>query len=322
MKIYIPNSAFIGNIESFIRNIDTENPKILELTFNKYWISIHPVVLASIAAMAMYCKQNSIPIKAGKIGAKSGHYLERMGLLKYIGSKQKFPFVEHEPAGRFIPLTTISNTDDLKEFITDMIPLLHAEPHNVDPINYAVSELIRNVLEHSASPKGAIVCAQYFKKSNRVAIGVADCGIGIKESMDFSWNTVSHSHAIKLALRPGITGTTRRKGGTEYNAGAGLFFTKSIAKVSGDYFMIYSGDTLYKLQRTPPSPQLELFPDPVLDRYSIKDKLPIWNGTCVGIDFSMNVNRKFQSLLRLIQNAYFDDVNPRKKKSFKKAQFI
>lgn len=44
-QVAIPNSAFIGNIENFIREIDTENPKSLNITFNKHWISIHPVAL-------------------------------------------------------------------------------------------------------------------------------------------------------------------------------------------------------------------------------------------------------------------------------------
>ena len=199
MKVHIPNSAFIGNIENFIRYIDKGEPKSFEISFNDKWISIHPVVLSSVAAIALNCRKRNIPIKVHQVNAKSGHYLERMGLLNYIGSDQKFPFEEHESSGRFIPLTTISSSNELRDFITDMIPLLHAEPENVDPINYAVSELIRNVLEHSASKIGAIVCAQYFKKTNRVAIGISDCGIGIKQSMDFSWNTSSHAEAIKLA---------------------------------------------------------------------------------------------------------------------------
>jgi anti-sigma regulatory factor (Ser/Thr protein kinase) len=322
MKITIPNSAFIGNIESFIRKINTDNEKILSISFNKNWISVHPVVLSTVAALGLLCNKRGIPINVEKIEAISGHYLQRMGLLEYINSEQKFPVIEHEPAGRFIPLTRINDSQELSEFIKDMIPLLHASPQQVEPIKYAMSELIRNVLEHSVSCTGAIVCAQYFKKSNRVAIGIADCGIGVKGSMDHAWKTDDHAQAIKLALMPGITGTTNKKGGTEQNAGAGLFFTKSIAKVSGDYFMIYSGDTLYKLQRTTPDAQLSLFPDPMLDRSSIRSEMPYWKGTCVGIDFSMDVNQEFGRLLDLIRDAYFDNIKDKTKRELKKPSFI
>ena len=48
----------------------------------------------------------------------------------------------------------------------------------------------------------------------------------------------SDKEAIQLALMPGITGTTRREGGTGINAGAGLFFIKSIAKINRDFFVV------------------------------------------------------------------------------------
>ncbi len=31
MKIYIPNSAFLGNIDAFLKSMDTHNPEILEI---------------------------------------------------------------------------------------------------------------------------------------------------------------------------------------------------------------------------------------------------------------------------------------------------
>lgn len=123
-------------------------------------------------------------------------------------------------------------------------------PNKLKMIRYVISELVRNVLEHSKSLIGAIACAQYFKKTNRISIGVADRGIGIFSAMAKHHIAKSNLDAIKLALKPGISGTTNRLGGTEYNAGAGLFFTKSIAYVSKDYFMIYSGDALFKLLKT------------------------------------------------------------------------
>lgn len=139
---------------------------------------------------------------------------------------------EHEEAGRFIPLTNVRTKDELSEFIINMIPLLHATPGEAEPIKYVVSELVRNALEHSASPVGAFVCAQYFKKTERLAIGVCDAGIGILGSMSRSHAVATSMDAISLAMKPGITGTTSRYGGTEYNAGAGLFFMKAIACAS------------------------------------------------------------------------------------------
>ena len=81
---------------------------------------------------------------------------------------------------------------------------------------------------------------------------------------------------------PGVTGTTRREGGTEQNAGAGLFFIKSIASINRNFFMIYSGDALYKLlMRKPVKHGIALHADPFEDRHSVKTALPYWRGTVV-----------------------------------------
>ena len=173
-----------------------------------------------------------------------------MGLLHRLNLPSPTEINQHESAGRFIPLTHICNSQDLHNFITDMIPLLHAGPHEADPIKFIVSELVRNVIEHSNSPVGAFICAQYFKDKQRVSIGIADTGVGIMKSMTHNHIAESHLDAILLALRPGITGTTKRIGGTEANAGAGLFFTRNIAKALQNYFVIYSGTGMYKLLQT------------------------------------------------------------------------
>jgi len=271
MKIHLPNSAFIGNIDPFLRNIDLSNQKILEITANEKWIAVHPVVLSLIATLGLPIGPKSIICKT--LTAKSSHYLLRMGLfkflgIKFIGTKIK----EHEPAGRFIPLTQIRNSEELSRFIKEMIPLLHLKPTQVDPIRYVVSELVRNVIEHADSQAGAIVSAQYYKKSNKIAIGIVDTGLGIKKTINQSHVAKTHIDAIRLSLTPGITGTTKREGGTEYNAGAGLFFIKSIAKVNRDFFMIYSGNALYKLLKSGPN---KLFADPFRDNHSKSENLPL-----------------------------------------------
>ena len=319
MKIHIPNSAFIGNINPFIQGIDFSEPKKLEITANEKWTFVHPVVLAMIAALGLPVSSKNIICNT--LTAKSGHYLERMGLFKLLGIKSGMRITEHEPAGRFIPLTQIKNSDQLSRFIKNMIPLLHLQPNQVDPIRYVVSELVRNVIEHSESKDGAVVCAQYWQKSNRIGIGIVDRGVGIKKTINQSHIAPTHLEAIRLALVPGITGTTRREGGTEFNAGAGLFFIKSIAQVSRDFFMIYSGNALYKLLKSIPiKPRLHA--DPFEDKNSRSENFPFWNGTVVGVDISLNETKEFSGLLDLIREIYAKTVRERKKARYKKPKFI
>lgn len=321
MKIHLPNSAFLGNIDAFLSSIDDSDPKKLYLTANKKWISVHPVVLSMVAALGL--SMDSPNIFCEEFEAKSKHYFERMGLFKFLGIASNIKVVEHESAGRFVPLTQIKNSNELSDFITEMIPLLHLESKQADPIKYIISELVRNVLEHSQSEIGAVLCAQFYSKSNTIRIGIVDLGVGIKRTINFSHEAETDLDAMRLALTPGVTGATSREGGTDFNAGAGLFFIKSIAKVSRNLFAIYSGNAIYKLLKTSPvDKKVRLYADPFKDHHSKHENLPFWAGTVVGVDISLDVKEEFSLLLDLVREAYFKAITERKIKRHKKPKFI
>lgn len=322
MKIHLPNSAFLGNIDPFLDSFDPTDPTSLEITANEKWISIHPVILSMVASIGQSIEDKA-KINCEEFQATSKHYLERMGLFKFLSVDSGMNIVEHESAGRFIPLTKITKSEQLTTFITNMIPLLHLELEQTEPIKYVISELVRNVLEHAQTQQGAMVCAQYYKDSNTIRIGVADCGVGIYETMRTHHPVSDDMEAMRLALKPGVTGTTSKEGGTELNAGAGLFFIKSIAKVNRDFFVIYSGSAMYKLLKTSgKSKKIYLYSNPFEDRCSKKDSLPKLSGTVVGIDISLDRNQAFDVLLDLIRDTYFERIREKRKKKFKKAKFI
>ena len=320
MKIHIPNSAFLGNIDSFLRTFDTSNPKVLEITANKKWISVHPIVLSMVAALGLSLKPENIQCE--HMEARSKHYLKRMGLFDLLNIDSGIEIIEHEPAGRFIPLKQISSSEHLTDFITEVIPLLHLEPNQIEPIQYILSELMRNVFEHAQSPVGAILCAQYYKKSNTIRIGIVDRGVGIEKTISELHPVRDGIEAIKLALTPGITGTTRRIGGTDYNAGAGLFFIKSIATVNKDFFMMYTGKAMYKLLKANNKKSIRLYGDPSKDKHSEGNDFPYWQGTVVGVDINLDDREEFTTLLELINQTYSKTVRESKKAYYKKARFI
>lgn len=320
MKIHLPNSAYLGNIDPFLRAFDNDEPDKLEITSNPKWISLHPVALSIVAALGLSCTPENILCE--NLEATSKHYLKRMGLFDLLGVRTKIEIKEHEPAGRFIPLTQIQSDQNLTSFITEMIPLLHLQPEQVEPIRYILSELTRNVFEHAESSIGAVLCAQYYQKSNTIRIGIVDRGLGIKSTISSTHIAESDGSALRLALTPGITGTTRRIGGTDYNAGAGLFFIKSIAKVNRDFFMIYSGKSMYKLLKTRGVSTIKLYGDPFRDNHSLSEDLPLWQGTAVGVDINLDNREEFTLLLKLISETYSKSVKERKKQIYKKAKFI
>lgn len=164
------------------------------------------------------------------------------------------------------------------------------------------------------------MCAQYYKKSNRISIGIADAGVGILKTISQFHSARDDAAAIRLALQPGITGTTRRLGGTEFNAGAGLFFTKSIAALSRNLFVVYSGESLFKLLRNPVNQLPLLQADPAGDRHRFQP-VPSWPGTVIGIDITVREDIEFADLLNEIRKAYSIDVKKRKKAFYRKIRF-
>ncbi|HED06836.1 MAG TPA: ATP-binding protein [Ignavibacteria bacterium] len=324
MKIHLPNSAWLGNIDPFLRSIDFSKPETLNVTADKKWISVHPMILAIIASLAQTVPKGNILCEPFE--ARSAHYFERMKLFHFLGVNSDTPVIEHDPSGRFVPLTQIKNSEELSAFVEEASPLLHLESHYSESIRYIVSELLRNVIEHSESPQGAFVAAQYYPKSNTIRIGIADTGIGIRTSLAHSHKTQDDISAIRLALMPGITGTTRRDGGTTENAGAGLFFIKSIAAVNDDFFVIYSGNGFFKLLKQNISgsrkQRNKLHSDPFDDRHSMYADMPTWNGTAVGIDMALDDHEAFSTLLNDIRNTYGHAVRERKKARYKKPLFI
>lgn len=320
MKCHISNSVFIGNIDPFIRSFDFADPGVLEVSTHDRWMSVHPVALAMIAALGMTVPRGSV--KFDDINATSGHYLQRMGLFELLGIESGRDIVERDPSGRFVPLTVIKTATEQTKFITDIMPLLHLDktPEHAEAIRYVVSELVRNVLEHSSSPDGAIVAAQYYKKTNRISIGIVDTGVGIKRTINQSHRAWTDAEAIRLALTPGITGTTEREGGTIANAGAGLFFIKSIAVNNHDFFMLYSGNSMYKLHKR--SGEIKkLHIDPFDDPHAMREDMPGWNGTVVGIDISLDESKRFADLMHIIRSSYTSAIRNRRKGRHRKARF-
>ena len=311
MKIRLPNSANLQNITALLSDLDLTDPSRLDFSMHPKWVAVHPVVLSMTACLAQTVRNHGGLVSGSAARVRTLPYLIRMGLFNYLGIDPGENIVEHEEAGRFIPITQIRNADELKQAIVNLVPLLHAPSAVADPIRYVFSEMVRNALEHSNSSVGAFVCAQYYRETQRIAIGIADAGIGVLTSMSRHHSVRTSESALHLALQPGITGTTSRIGGNEFNAGAGLFFTKSIATLSRNYFFIYSGDSMFRLMKTRKRNTPILHADPNADPHKFVTA-PRWPGTIVGIDFNIEQGIEFSALLEQIRKAYFIDLKAKK----------
>lgn len=322
MKIFLSNHGNLRNFRSFTESLDLSHPNHLEISTHDKWVTVHPANLVMAAALAMKVGKASSSI-VGRI-PETGRYLDRMGLYELTSTPSPFIYQKKEEAGRFVPIKVLKTSQDQSLFISDMIPLLHLSEENSTVVKYIIGELVRNVLEHAYAKDGAVVAAQYYKKTNRVSIGICDTGIGIWKSMHDNWHPKTDLEAIKLALTPGITGTTRREGGTSDNAGAGLFFIKSIAKISRNYFVIYSGSAEYTLlkynKRIKGLPRL--YADPSRDQHNYSNETPSFQGTLVAVDISLDETPELNDLLSRIGDVYDKAIRERKHGKYQEPRFI
>jgi anti-sigma regulatory factor (Ser/Thr protein kinase) len=321
MKIHLSYSDFIANFDTFLRNFDASNPESLSISTDDRWVSAHPAVLALTAALGLQAEKVTID----RVVARSGHYLERMGLFSALGLPSQFHISERDASGRFVPLIVIKNQEEQSRFITEIVPMLHLQPKDADPIQYVLGELVRNVLEHSGPNAGAIVAAQYYASKHMIRLGICDTGYGIRRTIGPVWPQHAHSdlEAIKWALVPGVSGTTTRESGTDLNAGAGLFIVKSMSFLARNYFLVYSGSGVYKLlKRRPDVKSAKLHADPSDDRHSERDDAPYLQGTLVAMDMTLDQTKELASLLAAIRQVYSDAIKARRKARYKRPQFI
>ena len=95
MKIHIPNSVWLGNIDPFLQGFDPSSPKQLQLTFNKKWMSVHPMVLSMIASLGL------------KIDKLLVEIIEAIAIASFLSPTERQPWVK----------LAIRKTDTLKIFL-------------------------------------------------------------------------------------------------------------------------------------------------------------------------------------------------------------
>lgn len=121
-----------------------------------------------------------------------------------------------------------------------------------DSVQYALREVVRNVIEHSESADFGY-CGQYWPSKNRVQLALLDRGVGLKKTLAANPRLAVESDrdAIQMALMPGVS----RKGVLPQskaaydpwaNSGFGLYMTSRLCG-EGGRFVLLSGSAAVEL---------------------------------------------------------------------------
>jgi anti-sigma regulatory factor (Ser/Thr protein kinase) len=293
-RLVVPNSAALHTARQFLRlnRPFKKNTKTAILQLHPRWLHVEPMGLVTIAAWGAWCRREGYRITVRNQGPHAA-YMARMKLFEHLGVPYDArPVTPYEEAGRFLPVTQVRRREEVQAVIGGISALLHLQddPESLSAVQYCVSELLRNVLEHSGSPEGAFVAAhRYTKKGpHRVTIAVADCGRGIADHLGqvHPEALTDDRVALALAMRPGITGARAGLYGVPDNAGAGLFITRCMAKGTGGYFLLDSGRAAYRLRRSRDDDEMvqlymDAFEDPRHDEWLFPAP---WQRTVVSVE--------------------------------------
>lgn len=183
-------------------------------------------------------------------------YVQRMDFFNCCPDFEKLreeEFSRYDSAGRFVPVTEIYNMNDTDSASQKIVKVIFSQvkTSGESQVKYALSELMDNALQHSASPVGCIVQTQLYR-NNFVEGVILDCGIGIQQHLrgnrEIASEITSDEKALRKALEPYVSGTHNRKKDPEkreegyYNAGLGLSISCEIMKRSGGFLQLISGE--------------------------------------------------------------------------------
>lgn len=189
-------------------------------------------------------------------GKESSGYAENANFFHFAESSVKFEERNTNYSGNYTPImktsldTYFRGSENIVERISERIAKVLSCGHRdiEDIFFYIVSEIFRNIPEHSQSFEGWHF-SQRWEHDDYIEAEVAliDYGIGYRESLNFKEERVANDlEAIKLAIQPGVTG-----GITEYshlredeerdylNSGYGLYIvTELCKKLKGQYVIV------------------------------------------------------------------------------------
>jgi anti-sigma regulatory factor (Ser/Thr protein kinase)/anti-anti-sigma regulatory factor len=143
---------------------------------------------------------------------------EAMRNLGSFGDPQPEEAIRHQvPMRQMVPCTRFSNESEIEDLACQMEERFATELRGYGSLlgtcHTAFSELATNAVNHADSGGGYVLAQHYeYSEGPLVEIAVADCGIGIRNSLrknhKYTDKVLSDSQAIELSIEEGVSSLT------------------------------------------------------------------------------------------------------------------
>lgn len=291
--IEVPESLGDKSLVSFFRGWnwldDPPGPVTLDFSRTTFIAPWAATLFTSYALWLREVRNKTVRVWVDE-STDAGRFLIRSGAHHLIAG---LPSEVSPPANdRVAPLTRIFRADDIPMFVTAAMQVLAiSDEEMAGAVNYAIVELLRNVVQHARSRIGGLALATFFPTAGVVELVVADIGCGVRTSLRERYTEATTDFkAVKFAVQPHVSSTFSAG---EYrsmlnNAGLGLFFIKEIVGRGGGGFFLASGKALGRFWGNTNGTDDKLYAESVTGG---------WRGTFAVVQLRRDMINDFGSLL-------------------------
>ena len=214
--------------------------------------SYQPHAICMLAAHLDYWNENGVYVDIKKkLGSEISKYLDKIDLLNNQYHTQP-KVIDWSKSRDYVPLELIENSSR-PESVADALAGSAAEKAGSNDevrqlIRYAIFEFLMNVKQHSKA--AGFIMSQYYPKTGLYHIGVADWGIGIRQSFlestsPFVKGMENSDDAgwLDNAIRPKFSSKTHLRntnGSRSDNHGVGLSITRAFTRECLGRFQLIS----------------------------------------------------------------------------------
>jgi anti-sigma regulatory factor (Ser/Thr protein kinase) len=274
--------------------------------------NVHIWALVALGALARRdtLSQREITVRFGSGNAPS-RFAYAVGFQQLIGGSAPAMPVE---SSRTVRLRHIRRFDEIERAAAQISRLLLQSEENEDTrqtLYYILVEFLRNAVQHSRDPGGAVVGAQLMDKTAEyearpvIQVAVGDAGIGVMESLRQTYPEIPDPYqALVMAQQPWVSsvfhpGTL----GGPTNAGLGLFFISEMAKKAAGRFLLSSRGGTVLLEGDPQYTQ----------HHYIDGEQHGFPGTLVVFELPLGEIEDYRGLLSVIQDLAQDRIPARRR---------
>lgn len=219
-----------------------------QVHLNTFYKMLYSDFLVLVTTTVVHLRAKDILIKGGihcdYEDAKS-QYASRVNFFKLLDLEYEETFQRKPSIGKFTEILPYdkTNLNIVSENIRRvLITNLDVVREVQELLNYCLSEIMDNVVNHSALPikysGNGWCCSQLFKSSNEIRLIICDTGVGIHKALtehpDSKFKTLSEEQSLELCTQKGVTNSE--------GMGFGLYATSEFIKENGGEMIIYSGN--------------------------------------------------------------------------------